>query len=289
VKSFRHLCALLIVALAAAGAIAQAVGANPSAAPAKANGSTANETHCSDISGKDATLVLVSKLCEFALSYRRELPDFIAQQTTTFRGLRSSTVVTSQVTFRAGLEYYTYLTVNGKPVTPETSLPRTVRFTSAGEFGSLLVDLFTAPVAVEFKLHKTSTVRGTPVAVYEFHVPENKNTFWTLRDASGHTWKPEFRGELWLDQQTGHPLREIVEPSHLPAGCLVDSAKTVTDYAMTPVAEIGTFLLPIRSESRVCSRSRVGSLGACSTNTLVFHDYQKFKATTRILDATQEP
>ena len=204
--------------------------------------------------------------------------------------MRSSTVVTSQVTFRSGVEYYSYLTVDGKPVKPETALPRSIRFTSSGEFGSLLVDLFAVPDAVEFKLHKTSTLRGTPVAIYEFHVAEKKNTFWTLRDGSGQTWKPEFRGEVWLEQETGRPLREVIEPIHLPAGCLVDSAKTVTDYAMTPVADIGTLLLPVKSESTVCSRARVASvIGKCSTNILVFHDYQKFRTTTRILDANQEP
>jgi hypothetical protein len=211
-------------------------------------------------------------------------------------------VVTAQVTFRKGMERYSYLTLDGRPITPNFSLPSIGPFTSAGEFGSLLVDLFAVPGAVEFKLRKTSTLGDVPVSIYEFHVPKEKNTFWTLRDGSGREWKPEFRGEVWLEQQTGHPRREEIEPVHLPAKCLIGSAKTIADYAMTPVREVGTFLLPVKSESKVCGRASTSAMKmgedltmagpdrpSCATNILVFHDYQKFTATARIVPAESQP
>lgn len=243
----------------------------------------ANAVDCGTFAAGNARLELVSRLCEFALTYRHQLPDFIAQQTTTSHEQHSTTVITAQVAFRQGLEHYSHFTIDGKPVPPKSPLPGTIRFTSAGEFGSLLVDLFTVPDAAEFKFRKTSTLRDVPVAIYEFHVPEEKNTFWTLRDVNGQAWKPEFRGEVWLEKETGRPLREEIEPMHLPARCLIGSAKTITDYAMTPIAGVGTFLLPAGSESTVCTRGRALSGQACSTNVLVFHDYQKFITTSRIL------
>ena len=230
-----------------------------------------------------------AKLCEFALSYQRQLPDFIAQQTTTFHGAKSKTILTAQVTYRKGQESYSLLTLDGEPITPNTSIPPDVRFTSAGEFGSLLVSLFKVHGAIEFKFREASTLRNVPAAVYTFHLDQPKNTFWTLRDAAGVDWKPEFRGELWLEKATGRPLREVLEPVHLPSQCLVKSAKTVTDYAMTPVAEIGTFLLPIKSESTVCGRGTWTNPSGCSTNILVFHDYQKFGTTSRILPSDAQP
>lgn len=267
---------------------------------------TTNALDCGRFAAEDPSFDLISKFCDFALNYRHQLPDFIAQQTTTFGGSHPSIVVTAQVTYRSGLEYYSHLALNGKPVTPKSPLPGNIRFTSAGEFGSLLVDLFTVQDAAEFKFRKTSTLRGVPVSIYEFHVPEKKNTFWTLRDGSGHEWKPEFRGEVWLEQQTGRPRREQIEAVHLPAQSLVDSAKTITDYAMTPVSEVGTFLLPVKSESTVCNRrpNSAASLaltygdptmassdlpGACTSNVLVFHDYRKFAATARMVPAESEP
>jgi hypothetical protein len=199
-------------------------------------------------------------------------------------------VMTAQVVFRGGREYYTQLTVNGKPVpTDRAALPHYVRFTSAGEFGSMLVDLFTTPGTAEFKFRKTAALEKLPVAIYEFRVPEEKNFFWTITDTSKRTLQPEFRGQLWLDRATGHPLREELEPAHLPKDWSVSSIKMLTDYAWTKVKDVGTFLLPTRSESTVCFRSSGLVAGSCTSHTLVFHDYQKFTTTTRILDATQEP
>lgn len=298
-------CRLVVclLVLFPAASVAQSPAGRPNTT-APSEGAATPSIDCGTFAAKDSRLDLISKFCEFALSYRHQLPDFIAQQTTTFG--KAHTVLTAQVTFRKGVEHYSYLTLDGKPITGKSSLPGNIHFRSAGEFGSLLVDLFSVPGAVEFKFHKTSTLGDVPVSIYEFHLPPEKNTFWTLRDGSGRAWKPEFRGEVWLEQQTGRPRREEIQPIHLPANCLIAAAKTITDYAMTPVSEVGTFLLPVKSASKVCGRTSASSttmlamqngdvsmtgpdVPSCATNILVFHDYQKFKATARIVPAESQP
>jgi hypothetical protein len=84
----------------------------------------------------------------------------------------------------------------------------------------------------------------------------------------------------------GRPLREELEPVNLPASSGVASLNTVTDYAMTSVGDLGAFLLPVSSESTICN---IDSDDPCTTNVLVFHDYRKFAATARILDASKDP
>ncbi|HZP23727.1 MAG TPA: hypothetical protein VFB04_09785, partial [Terriglobales bacterium] len=202
-----------------------------------------NTIDCGAFAAGDPRLDLVSKLCTFALTYRQQLPDFIAQQTITARGAKSSTVMTEQVVFRQGREYYSQLNINGKAAQPgfPAELPRNVRFTSAGEFGSMLVDLFRTPGTTEFSFRRSATLQKVPVIVYEFHVPREKNSFWTVRDVGQTTILPEFQGELWLDRKTGHLLREKLEPVHLPSNWRVGSIKTVTDYAMTIVSGVGEF------------------------------------------------
>jgi hypothetical protein len=284
-NQFFRLLLFLLVAIPASYASAQ-----ETVAPSQASDAANPDLRCHGLGSSDTDGDILAKLCGFALSYHRLLPDFIAQQTTTARGAHSSTVMTAQVVFRSGREYYSQLTLNGKPVAHDAAaLPRNVRFTSAGEFGSMLVDLFSVPGTAEFKFHKASTLQGLPVAIYEFRVPAEKNFFWTISDTSQRTFQPEFRGQVWLDRTTGRPLREELEPVHLPKDWSVTSIKTVTDYAMTPVKDVGTYLLPTRSESTVCFTNRGLLAGFCNTNTLVFHDYQKFTTTTRILDATQAP
>ena len=63
--------------------------------------------------------------------------------------------------------------------------------------------------------------------------------------------------------------------------------KLTADYAMTKVSDLGTFLLPVRSESTMCSRTAGINLG-CTTNVAVFHDYQKFGASSRVLPTAPE-
>jgi len=266
-------------------------GAPSTEGAAQAGGVAQNVAGCSTYAAGDPSLELVSKLCDFALSYRQRLPDFIVEQKVTSEGTYSKSVITAQITFENGLEHYSRVAIDGRaaPVSRITShLPNEIRFSSTGEFGPALLDLFRVPGAIEFKFAKNSTLRNQPVAVYDFRLPEKKNVSWTFRIADGRTFRPEFTGELWLNRQTGLPLREEMEPVNLPASCDITSAKTVIDYAMTAVGHAGSFLLPSKSETTVCDQG-IWGIGACTTNTLVFHGYRKFGADTRILPSASRP
>jgi hypothetical protein len=244
----------------------------------------ANTIDCARFAAADASLDLVSKLCVFALGYRSNLPDFIAQQTTTSLGASSTVTITAQVTYRQGVEQHSLLTINGKPFDPKKPVKVYLPLITNGEFGPILINLFEVPNTVEFTFQETDTLLGVPVAVFDFHLPKDKNTFWAIRDPKRESLKPEFRGHLWLDATTGYIAREEVEPAVNSYQTGITSMKLTTDYAMTKVIGLGSFLLPVKSESIVCV-NHLGTNVGCVTNTSVFHDYQKFTATTRILPA----
>jgi hypothetical protein len=279
---------LLMAVLMPAVCAGQNTAAQPDAVAPAISGAAANVINCGTFASRDASLDLVSKLCEFALNYRHQLPDFIARQTTTSHGPRSTVIMTAQVTYHGGLEHYSQLTVNGKLVAPHARVPVDVHLLTNGEFGPLLINLFEVPDAIEFKLSKTVTLSGAPAVVFDFHLPKKKNTFWALRAPTGQVIKPEFRGQLWLEPQTGHLLREELEPVVNEPETWIASAKLSTDYAMTAISDLGAFLLPVRSESRMCMGGWQSNIG-CTTNIAVFSDYQKFVATSRILPGTSQP
>ena len=248
-----------------------------------------NTIDCGAFAAGDPRLDLVSKLCVFALTYRAKLPDFIAQQTTTSKGPGSTVVITAQVTYHEGLERYSQAAINGKPVIPNRPANVDLRLFTSGEFGPLLINLFEVPGAIEFKFQKTETMLGVPVAIFDFHLPKSKNTFWAIRDARGQTVKPEFHGHLWLEKETGRILREEVEPVLNAWQTGITSMKLTAEYSLTMVRDVGTFLLPAKSESTVCLIGRLGATLGCTTNVAVFHDYQKFVATSRIVPAQATP
>lgn len=270
-------CVLMFLAIAASpcAAAAQNVPASPSAGD-----------NCQAIAKDDAKLDLIAKLCDFAFHYRHQLPDFIVQRKTTSEGM-SKTVMTAQVTYQRGLENYSQVTIDGRPAPANsfsTHPPSSMQFSSTGEFGPALLDLFKVPGATEFKFIRTATLENEPVAVYEFRVPQKKNVFWIFRLTDGRSCRPEFTGELWLRQQTGEPLREQMTPVNLPATWDITSAKTVIDYSRVAIADAGTFILPVKSEFTLCNLGVFG-MGACTTNMTVFHGYRKFGITTRIVNA----
>ena len=278
---------LVVAVLIPTAAGAQSANSEPDRGPSSNQPAAID---CQAVAGADARLDLVTKLCKFALGYQSQLPNFIVRQTTTFESGTSKTVMTAEVTFQKGLESYSRVTVNGRPAPVSritTAPPVEVQFSSTGEFGPALLDLFRVPGATQFKFKTTSTLQNRPVAVYEFHVPQKKNLFWTLRLADGRIMRPEFKGELWLEQETGKPLREEIEPVSLLVGAEIFSTTTVIDYAMTPVGDAGTFLLPSKSESTMC-RQGVNETANCMKSVLVFHEYQKFGAETRILPSASQ-
>lgn len=199
----------------------------------------------------------LSALCKFALTYRRELPDFICEQTSTrqarIQDRPSITVAKARVTYQKGREYYSNVTINGKPC-EDNSFANTnpMGFVSVGEFGSDLVDLFKPPIGAKFKFRKAAKLRKIPSAVYEFEIAASKNTFWVLRDSQGATLYPELKGELWLNRQSGRLLRLELQTTHLPHNSEFRTVDITIDYEEIQIAKAGTFLLPSKSEANVC-------------------------------------
>ena len=267
--------ALIVAAfLGGVGAHAQAPAAEP-------------HPSCVAIAQSDAQLEPVSKLCEFALSYRHSLPDFICEQQTVSRanwfGGPPQRKIESQITYQNGTELHSNTRVNGVPA--EDRAGATMTFRTEGEFGGELVDLFTPVIKPEFRFEKKTRVRGIEALEFSFHVPEAENRFWTVNDGR-KTVRPEFRGSIWLQPGTAKLLRIEVEPLHLPKDFLMESALSHTDYSDVSLGEVGTHLLPIHAESRACLRTKTGRTGTvpeCIINTIDFHGCRKFAGRARIV------
>lgn len=73
---------------------------------------TMDTSRCQAIAAGDAQERPLSKVCEFALTYRRSLPDFVCGQTTTLTGPHSIAVVEAEVTFENGQERYSKVTTS---------------------------------------------------------------------------------------------------------------------------------------------------------------------------------
>ncbi|MGB6777051.1 MAG: energy transducer TonB [Terriglobales bacterium] len=258
----------------------------PPAAAAIAPSPTIDTSDCQALSMGDPHANELSAVCEFARTFRRNLPDFMCEQTTT-SGRWPTEVVKEEVKFEKGREVYSNLIINGKPAEANSSVATSgMHFKSSGELGSDLVNLFKQPIVAEFQFRKEAMLHKVPSSVYEFHLAAEENTFFVLRDSHGATLYPEYEGELWLGPN-GRLRRLELRSMHLPKGFGLANVEVTIDYSEVPIGDLDTFLLPSRSETNVCDRHNSGL--SCGKNVVVFDDCRKFAAKSRILTDNPQP
>jgi len=277
-----HACFLIGVILLCYGA--RAIAAEQ-ATPGDSALPIVDTSDCQTLAAGDPHGKKLSALCEFARNFRRNLPDFICEQTTT-SGYWPPKVLKEEVKFEKGEEVYSNLIINGKRVESNSAEGSGIRFKSSGELGSDLVNLFKQPIVVEFKFHKEGTVEKVPASEYKFHLAAEKNTFFVLRDGRGNSLYPDYDGELWLGAD-GRLLRLELRSMHLPNYFGMASVDIAISYNEVPISGLDTFLLPSRSETNVCNRQRRGI--SCGKNVVVFDSCRKFATKSRILTDSPQP
>ena len=265
--------------------------------------------YCSGVAGTLQRAPALEKVCEFALSMRRKLPDVICDQETkrfwwgnddpsafskSSVDEYHSEVVTAKVSYREGKEYYDDVRVNGHPVT-DPNRRRAGGTLSIGEYASILRGIFAPASKTEFKYEKEEKVNSVRAVVFAFHVlaENNKTYFLELR---GQVWFPEYHGEIWINKETLDILRLERETPHMNKGPL-RSVKTQVDYSRVSLGDGTDLVLPMRSRITTClpdwnatstdaegtSSTRDGTSEKCSSNNIKFANWKKFRATTKII------
>jgi hypothetical protein len=245
-------------------------------------------TACATISSHDVQLQPLSRLCEFALSYRRSLPNFICEEETVSRsnwpGGPSPVVTDAQVTYQDGIEKLSNVRTDGVPETDKAKRNQAT-FKTYGEFGNELIDLFSPPARVAFRYERPARLGGVEALVFSLHLPRERNTIWTVGDGR-YQVAPEFQGEVWIETGSSRLLRLKLEPMNLPRFFMMESAEKQTDYGQVNLGELGAFLLPVRATSRSCFRSpSVRAQQRCMTNTVEFRNCSKFAGKARIVES----
>jgi len=291
-------CGVVLLTAVALAGFGQSGPASPVASP-KATGEGrsggAAVSDCAGLSEHNPQLEPVARLCKFAQTYRRSLPNFICDQeaiseqetasNAAWPGGPRPTRIQAQVTYADGGQQYSKVRINDR-AQPASALQR-LEFSSSGEFGSELIELFSPPIKAEFRFEKRTRVNGADALEFTFDLPQKANRSWTLIDET-HTILPEFAGTLYLDAKSERLLRMDVKPMHLPRDFLIVSADTQTDYGEVKLGEAGVHLLPVRAESHGCLRhTRTDVQERCFRNVLRFHGCHRFTAKARIVDVPE--
>ncbi|MBI3696626.1 MAG: hypothetical protein HY238_17525 [Acidobacteria bacterium] len=183
-------------------------------------------------------------------------------------------LVSAEVVYENGREHYRNIMLKGKPT--NKGMEELPGAWSTGEFGTMLVDLFSPATAASFELRGESKSSGQPALLYDFEV-DQENSHWSVMVPS-QTIRPAYRGSVWIDKSNHSVLRIEMQARRLPREFPLDKVESAVDYQYVRFSE-SQFLLPVHAETLSCQR---GS-SMCSRNVIDFRNYHKYTSESNII------
>jgi hypothetical protein len=147
---------------------------------------------------------------------------------------------------------------------------------STGEFGTVLIDLFSPATAADFHFQRDSRTGGILAKMYEFAVAR-ENSHWSVH-AGSQMYVPAYSGAVWIDPKTSRVLRIEMSAKGMPGEFPLDQVESATDYDYIRLGDAQQYLLPVHAETLSCQR---GS-NLCAKNVIDFRNYHKYTGESNI-------
>ena len=221
----------------------------------------------------------------YALSYTKQLPNFLCAQVTRRYWDPTSSgswgqldTITDKLSYFDQQEHYETISVSGRG-NDDLPLSKLGGVTSSGEFGSQMKEIFDPGSHADFSWDHWGKLRAKLQFVFAYRVPQQYSHYRMTYNNSMEI-VPGYQGLIYIDKETGLISRLTLEPVNIPSTFPVLSAKTTLDY---DYAEIGdsVFLLPLRAE--LISTQNTPQYAKLSTrNDIEFRLYRKFGAEAKI-------
>ena len=224
---------------------------------------------------------LIRKAANAALDFTETLPNYVCQEMmarfqseTTPASFQPIDVVSTEVVYENGKEDYRNITVNGKA--SKKSMEETGGSWSTGEFGTVLIDLFSPATAADFHFRRDSRAGSVLAKMYEFDVAR-ENSHWSIH-AGSQMYVPAYSGAVWIDPKTSRVLRIEMQAKGMPGEFPLDHVESATDYEYIRLGDAQQYLLPVHAETLSCQR---GS-SLCAKNIIDFRNYHKYTGESNI-------
>jgi hypothetical protein len=231
---------------------------------------------------------LIRKATDAALDFTEGLPAYVCQEM--MARYESSThparfqpidVLSMTVVDENGKDRYSDLQIDGRPT--KKTLEESGGAYSTGDFGTVLIDLFSPATSANFRPVRESRTAGITAKVYDFDV-KRENSHWDVKIGS-QSYAPAYRGSVWIDPQTGRVLRIEKEGYNLPESFPVDHVESATDYQYVRLGDAKQYLLPVHAENLMCQRGTDN----CSKIVIDFRNYHKYAGESTVTFGTPKP
>jgi len=224
---------------------------------------------------------LIRKAADTALDFTETLPNYVCQELmsryqseTKPANWQAIDVVSTEVIYENGKEDYRKITLNGRPVNKK--MEEMSGSWSTGEFGTVLISLFSPATGAEFHYRRDARMAGIATKEYDFTVT-HPHSNWSIH-TGGQTYDPGYSGTVWIDPASARVMRIEMSARSFPSDFPTDDVESATDYEYIRLGDAKQYLLPVHAETLSCNR---GS-NDCSRNVIDFRNYRKYTGESSI-------
>jgi hypothetical protein len=218
---------------------------------------------------------LIRRAADAAMEFTETLPSYVCtelvtrtQSESTPANFQPIDVVSMEVLYTDGREDYRNIQINGKKIVKK--IEETGGAWSTGEFGTVLVDLFSPATGATFHYRRDSRAGGIMAKMYDFEVAR-EGSHWNIH-ATSQTYIPAYVGSVWIDPATSRVLRIEMEGKGFPGEFPLDHVESATDYQYIRLGDAKQYLLPVHAETLSCQRNS----SFCQRNVIDFRNYHKY-------------
>jgi len=224
---------------------------------------------------------LIRQAADTALDFTQTLPNYVCQELMSryFSDSRPANwqaqdVIGTEVVYMDGKEDYRKITLNGRPINKK--IEEMNGAWSTGEFGTILIDLFSPATAADFHYRKDSRIAGILTKEYDFTVTHARS-HWEIHMES-QTYNPGYSGTVWIDPATARVMRIEMSARSFPSDFQADDVESATDYEYVRLGDAKQYLLPVHAETLSCQTHT----NNCSRNIIDFRNYRKYTGESTI-------
>ena len=196
---------------------------------------------------------ILAEITESALNYTKSLPNFICMQVTRryadisgMENYRLMDTIAEKLSYFEQKEDYKLVSRNNIPVTTNLQHEQLDGATSSGEFGSMLLEIFSPETETQFDWERWATLRGRRMYVFSFRVEQSHSKYSIRygRGAGERTIIAGYHGLIYADRDTHMVMRIKMEGDHLPVDFPIQSVDLYLNYDFTNISG-KPFLLPL--------------------------------------------
>jgi hypothetical protein len=232
---------------------------------------------------------IIDQAREYVANYTKSLPNFICLQVTRRDVDRGGTgsnwyhldTILAKLSYNGHQEDYDVVMKNDQPVT-NVKMEQLGGTVSAGEFGSMMAEIFDPQSQAQFSWDHWATLRGRRTYAFAYDIAQEYSRYRVKEFESGREIVPAYRGLVYVDRDTGMVTKITLNPYNMPVDFPIHEIHETLDYDFQDISGM-PYMLPLKA----VVTSKMDRYA--TKNDIEFRKYRKFETGSTIKFDTPDP